>query len=240
MATPVSNLCPSLNNLKKNPDVVTKNNLNLLRLSNYDRKVGASVKVSCVSDLKLYGSETLTCQKDLTWSSQPYCNFPPSSALSEKTKMIIGVSTVTGFLVILTLTAIIYYLVRKYKEENDSYKHMRSGSICNSVNSLPQETNMRYGYPKDAEFYGPKTYLPGKRFDNIHMNPVNLPQQKSEMEIMESAIPRLPSNASLDGPRQFRKKKYDFEEFNVYALRQGRDPFLWRPVITNMNFSNLN
>ena len=33
------------------------------------------------------------------------------------------------------------------------------------------------------------------------MNPVTLPQKKSQFDVMETALPRLPSNTSLDTPK---------------------------------------
>lgn len=211
--------CPSLNNLTSNPVILTIDNLKLLRLSSYNRSVGTVIQVSCYKTLKLYGSPSVTCQKNFTWSSEPNCEYAVvEQPMSERTKLIISLSTISGFLVLLTLISIICFLFRKDKRETDNYKNIQNGSLYYSTESLKFDSL--------------------KQKENIHLNPVTLPQNQSQWGEMETALPRLPSNTSLDTPTNLRKKKYDFEEFNVYALRQGRDPFLWRPVVSNMHFDN--
>ena len=67
-------VCPRLNNMASNPNIITIENFKLLRLSTYNRTVGAVVEVSCLKPLKLYGSPIVTCQKNFSWTNQPKCD----------------------------------------------------------------------------------------------------------------------------------------------------------------------
>ena len=68
-------VCPKLNTLDSNMNVVTTENASQLRISTYTRTVGTEVKLFCLEGYKLVGQTKVICRTGLTWdySTKPSC-----------------------------------------------------------------------------------------------------------------------------------------------------------------------
>ncbi|XP_036365653.1 uncharacterized protein LOC118766363 isoform X1 [Octopus sinensis] len=89
---------------------------------------------------------------------------------------------------------------------------------------------------KESENCPPKKPVPDLQGENPVVKSVaddSLEQQgdSTRPSILQRRYNIAWENPSLD--------KYKFDEINVHALRQGRDPFLWKPVPNNMYFDDV-
>ncbi|GAB1605678.1 hypothetical protein Ahia01_000850100, partial [Argonauta hians] len=250
---PIDRGCPPLNNLTENPQIITAENAFILRLSNYNNYVGAKVNVSCPLPYILEGERSLTCLPNKFWSNNATCHLSrKEDTVFDEKKLVIGLST--GLVLLCLLVILIFTIVkvarcratRKQRGQrkgvgfkgNSQHTNFSNPILAATTAIRPLNGETCPGYSSSSQTF--LLNIPDRHVPDIPVvKPVTIPQVeaslKGESESMRLSI--LPQRfLSWENPPP---DKYKFEEINVHALQQGRDPFLWKPVPNNMYFDTV-